>query len=76
MIHTVSKLVRFPSAADYVHIQLAATPLATLIAQYDTVHRDRLVAALVADVSASLASYAEGEGLAFPQEVHVLIADS
>jgi ubiquinone/menaquinone biosynthesis C-methylase UbiE len=34
-IDTVSKLVRFPSPADYVRIQLAATPLASVIAQYD-----------------------------------------
>jgi ubiquinone/menaquinone biosynthesis C-methylase UbiE len=73
-IHTISKLVRFPSPADYVRIQLAATPLATLIAQYDAVHRDPLIDALVEDVGASLAPYVDGNGLAFPQEVHVALA--
>jgi len=76
VIRTARKMVRFPSANDYVRIQLAATPLATLVAQYDAARRDRLVGALVEDVGAALAPYLGDEGLAFPQEVHILLAGS
>ena len=76
VIRTAIKMVRFPSANDYVRIQLAATPLATLVAQYDAARRDRLVGALVEDVGAALAPYLGDEGLAFPQEVHILLAGS
>jgi hypothetical protein len=70
-------MVRFPSAADYVRIQLAATPLATLIRGYDAARRNHLISALAQDVSADLAPYARaGEGLTFPQEVQVVLARS
>lgn len=72
-IRTASKIVRFPSPTDYVRIQLAATPLATLIAQYDAARRERLIAALIEDLSAALAPYVGDEGLAFPQEVHSVV---
>jgi ubiquinone/menaquinone biosynthesis C-methylase UbiE len=75
-IDTVSKLVRFPSPADYVRIQLAATPLASLVAQYDTASRERLIEALVEDVGAALMSYTKMKGLTFPQEVHCVLATS
>jgi SAM-dependent methyltransferase len=76
-IRTAAKMVRFSSAADYVRIQLAATPLATLITGYDPARRDHLIDALAEDVSADLAPYAGGDGgLAFPQEVHVVLARS
>ena len=73
---TASKSVRFPSVADYVLIQFAATPLVTLVARYDAPARDRLVEAVVEDVSAALGPYAGAEGLIFPQEVHIVLASS
>jgi ubiquinone/menaquinone biosynthesis C-methylase UbiE len=76
VIRTATKIVRFPSPTDYVRIQLAATPLATLIAQYAAASRDRLVDALVADVSTALAPYVGDAGLRFPQEVHSVLARS
>jgi ubiquinone/menaquinone biosynthesis C-methylase UbiE len=74
VIDTTSKLVRFPSPAEYVRIQLAATPLASLVAQLDAAGRERLTEALVEDVGAALASYRGEFGLAFPQEVHSVLA--
>jgi ubiquinone/menaquinone biosynthesis C-methylase UbiE len=74
VIHTASKLARFPSPADYVRIQLAATPLASLIAQQDAVRRERLVGALIEDVGAALAPYLGGDGLSVPWEVHTVLA--
>lgn len=76
MIRTAEKMVRFPSPTDYVRIQLAATPLATLIAGYDVARRDRMVGALMEEVGAALAPYLGDEGLRFPQEVHIVLASS
>ncbi|HKB49699.1 MAG TPA: methyltransferase domain-containing protein [Ktedonobacterales bacterium] len=76
VIRTTSKLVHFPSPADYVRIQLAATPLASLIAQDDAEGRECLVAALVEDVGAALLPYVGDAGLIFPQEVHSVLATS
>ena len=75
-IDTATKPVRFPSATDYVRIQFAGTPVATLVAEYDAADRDRVVEAVVEDVSAALAPYIGEEGLSFPQEVHVVLASS
>ena len=67
---TASRTIRFPLVLDYVHIQLAATPLAAVV----DVSQDDLVAALVDDVARALAPYGASDALAFPQEVHVLLA--
>jgi ubiquinone/menaquinone biosynthesis C-methylase UbiE len=75
-IRMAMKMVRFPSAAEYVRIQLAATPLATLVGDYDAARRHLLVGALVEDVGAALAPYLGDEGLIFPQEVHIALARS
>ncbi len=76
IIETATKLVRFPSPSDYVRIQLTATPLATLAATYDAATWERLIEALVTDVGAVLMPYVGEEGLAFPQEVHSVLATS
>jgi ubiquinone/menaquinone biosynthesis C-methylase UbiE len=73
-IATATKAVRFPSSADYVRIQLAATPLASLVAARDADGRDRLVAALIDDVGVALAPYTGDDGVTFPQEVRVVLA--
>jgi ubiquinone/menaquinone biosynthesis C-methylase UbiE len=76
-IRTATKMVRFSSAADYVRIQLAATPLATLITGYDVTARNHLIDALAGDIGADLAAYAAGDpGLTFPQEIQVVLARS
>jgi ubiquinone/menaquinone biosynthesis C-methylase UbiE len=71
-IKTLVKTVRFSSAEEYVGIQLSATPLANLVTSMDKEERTRLVAALSRDVGAALADYRDDQGLAFPQEVHVV----
>jgi ubiquinone/menaquinone biosynthesis C-methylase UbiE len=82
-IETATKAVRFASAADYVRVQLAATPLAGVMAERGavgeagaTARNDDLTAALVDDVAAALAAYVGEDGLAFPQEVQVVLARS
>jgi ubiquinone/menaquinone biosynthesis C-methylase UbiE len=73
-LSTVTKTIHFPSAAEYVRIQLAATPLATVLSNYDAANRSRLVEAMIREVSAELASYVEADGLAYPQEAHTVLA--
>ena len=74
MIHTTRKMVQFPSPADYVRIQLAATPLASIFARYDAARKDGVVGALIEDVSAALSPHLLGDVLSFPQEVHTVLA--
>jgi hypothetical protein len=74
VLNTATKLVHFPSPADYVRIQLAATPLATFAQADDAGGGERLVHALVAEVGAALMPYAGAEGVTFPQEVHTVLA--
>jgi ubiquinone/menaquinone biosynthesis C-methylase UbiE len=73
-ITTVTKTLRFPSVADWVHIQLSASPLATLLNVLGPARAESLVNAIVADVQVALAPYSGTDGLAFPQEAHVLLA--
>jgi ubiquinone/menaquinone biosynthesis C-methylase UbiE len=73
-IVTERKLIHFPSPTEYVRIQLAATPLASLAARYDAAAWRRLVDAVVEDVGAALTPYITDEGLIFPQEVHSVLA--
>jgi SAM-dependent methyltransferase len=82
-IETATKAVRFPSAADYVRVQLAATPLAGVMAARRATRTagaiapdEDVVAALADDVAAALAPYVGEDGLTFPQEVQVVLARS
>ena len=74
VIHTTRKMVQFPSPADYVRIQLAATPLASIFALYDAAYREGVVGAMIEDVAAALAPHTGREVLSFPQEVHTVLA--
>jgi hypothetical protein len=73
-IRTVTKTLRFPSAADWVHVQLSASPLATLLSGLGARRAEHLANAIVADVQVALAPHSGTDGLAFPQEAHVLLA--
>jgi ubiquinone/menaquinone biosynthesis C-methylase UbiE len=73
VIRTLSKMVRFASASDYVRIQLTATPLASLVSDYDTAQIEQLIAVLAADVGARLSDFIGPDGLSFPQVVHVVL---
>src|SRR5262249_11850455 len=66
--------VRFASVEEWVRIQFAATPLAALLEGRDPSERERLVAQVVADVGERLAQLVRDGGLAFPQEVNVVLA--
>ena len=74
-IVTETRTVRFASTTDYVRIQLTATPLARLLPDQPGRPCQPLVEALIADVAAALQPHQTEGSLAFPQEVHVLVAD-
>jgi ubiquinone/menaquinone biosynthesis C-methylase UbiE len=74
LISTATKWIRFPSPAEYVRIQLAGTPLASLMAPYRPTDREHLVELLIADVGTALEPYTQKETLTFPQEVHTALA--
>jgi ubiquinone/menaquinone biosynthesis C-methylase UbiE len=73
-VHAVTKTIRFPSPREWVRIQLAATPLATVVGQMESGQRTALLEALVKDVGRALEPYVDERGLAFPQEGHVVLA--
>jgi ubiquinone/menaquinone biosynthesis C-methylase UbiE len=73
-IVTQTRFVRFAGAADYVRIQLAATPLASLRRHLAREEAKRLTELLIEDVAASLEPFQTAHGLEFPQEAHVLLA--
>jgi hypothetical protein len=64
--------VRFGSVGQYVATYLGSTPLGGVLAGLPKATRD----ALVADVDASLVDYLDDDGLSFPQETHVAIAQT
>jgi len=73
-VETVARTVCFASAAEYVRVQLVATPLADMLGEHESADREQILAAVTADVDASLAPFVRDDGLAFPQEVHVALA--
>jgi ubiquinone/menaquinone biosynthesis C-methylase UbiE len=73
-IDTVTQEVHFPSVREYVRIQLAATPLATLMRERPREQQGRLVDTLMTDVGVALQSHLRDGGLVFPQECHILAA--
>jgi hypothetical protein len=73
-VETITREVHFASAEEWVRIQFAATPLAALLEGREPPECERLVALVGADVGARLARLVQDGGLAFPQEVHVVLA--
>jgi ubiquinone/menaquinone biosynthesis C-methylase UbiE len=75
-IETTTQPIRFPSPREYVRIQFAATPLATLMKEMSSAQQATLAEAVITDVSGTLRSYSGDDGLTFPQECHILSAYS
>ncbi|MGN6676600.1 MAG: class I SAM-dependent methyltransferase [Streptosporangiaceae bacterium] len=75
-VATETRLVRFPSAADYVRIQLTATPLASQLTTGAGRPRQQVTELIIDEVTAALRSYHVAGALAFPQETHVLAAEA
>jgi ubiquinone/menaquinone biosynthesis C-methylase UbiE len=75
-VETVARNVHFASAAEYVRIQLSATPLAALLEEHEPAMRERLIALVGADVGDRLAQYVHEDGIDFPQEVLIAMASA
>jgi SAM-dependent methyltransferase len=73
-IVTETRIIRFASVADYVRIQLTATPLASLLRHQAEGSIRQLAQTLTAEVAAALRAHRADGGLAFPQQAHVLLA--
>jgi ubiquinone/menaquinone biosynthesis C-methylase UbiE len=73
-ITTVTKYITFPSVLDYVRLQLVATPMAGLLQDRNAVERQSTIEAIASDVQSLLGLEMLREGLSFPQEAHVAIA--
>ena len=66
--------VALSSAAEYVRIQLTATPLARIFTDMPAADRQRVLSEITGDVNAALAPYMRSEGLFYPQEAHIVLA--
>ena len=75
-IETTTQQIRFPSPREYVRIQFAATPLATLMQERPSEQQTALAEAVIAEVSEALRPYTGDDGLVFPQQCHILSAYS
>jgi SAM-dependent methyltransferase len=73
-VETVARDVHFASVADYVRVQLSATPLAVLFGGLEPAMGERVTALVSADVGDRLAPYVHEGGVDFPQEVHIALA--
>ena len=73
-LEPVTQTIRFASPRDYVRLQIAATPMATMVAGMESERRDAVIDAITASVVSSLNSHAAGEGLTSPQEAFVVQA--
>jgi ubiquinone/menaquinone biosynthesis C-methylase UbiE len=73
VVETVVKRITFTSVAEYVRVQLTATPLASTLTQYDKEEQNRIVQAVINDVSVALSAFTRQRSLVYPQEVHVAL---
>lgn len=65
------RMVRFASPEALVRHQVAGSPLASHVAQVDDAARE----ALISEVTAAMQAYVNDEGVAFPIEGHIAIAN-
>jgi hypothetical protein len=73
-IQAVTQRIRFPSAGEYVRLQLSATPMAALLEGMDAPRRQEKLACVTRDLMRSLHIGSETAELTFAQEAYVLLA--
>jgi ubiquinone/menaquinone biosynthesis C-methylase UbiE len=72
-LEPVTQTIRFASPRDYVRLQIAATPMAAMVAGMESDKRDAVIDAITGSLVSSLGS-AGDEDLASPQEAFVVQA--
>jgi hypothetical protein len=70
-IRQAKKMLEFPSVEKFVWRYVAATPIATIMAHVASDVR----ASIAADVTNDLKAFTNAEGLAFPIESHLVLAN-
>jgi SAM-dependent methyltransferase len=70
VLRPAAKTLRFAAPEEFVRLYVAATPLAGIVTQAN----DEARATLLAEVSATLKSCVDHQGLAFPIETHLAVA--
>ena len=70
----VTQTIRFPSALDYVRLQLTATPEARLLSQTIEQERDAVIQAIAGDLAGALESVGPTGEISSAQECNVLSA--
>lgn len=71
----VTQIIRFPSAGEYVRLQLSATPLSSLLDGMGTEPRLATLEKITNDLIASQQLASEKAELRYPQEAYVLLAN-
>jgi ubiquinone/menaquinone biosynthesis C-methylase UbiE len=74
-IETVTQTIRFPSAADYMRLQLSATPMSALLDEMDSKRQRETLDAISRELIRSLNVASATAELVFPQEAYVLLAN-
>jgi len=73
-IQIVTQTIRFPSAREYVRVQLSATPMSSLMDGMDGTRQRETLAAIIGDLVTSLHIGSDTVELTYPQEAYVLLA--
>lgn len=73
-IKTVTQIIRFPTAAEYVRLQLSATPQSALLDGMDPARQRETLAALTRDLMASFGVCSDTAELTYPQQAYVVLA--
>jgi ubiquinone/menaquinone biosynthesis C-methylase UbiE len=75
VIETVTQIIRFTSASEYVRLQLSATPLSALLEGMDGRRQLETLAAITNDLVAALRVGSDKVELRYPQEAYVVLAN-
>jgi hypothetical protein len=70
-VEAVTQTIRFTSPREYVRLQIAATPMAAIVAEMETAEREAVIDDITGDIRKFLRS-SEGE-LTSPQEAFVML---
>jgi hypothetical protein len=73
-IKTATQTIRFPSAKEFVRVQLSATPLSSLMDGMDDTRQREALEAITRDLVTALDIGSDTAELTYPQEAYVLLA--
>ncbi|HEX2116260.1 MAG TPA: class I SAM-dependent methyltransferase [Alphaproteobacteria bacterium] len=73
VVNAVTQTIRFPSALEYVRLQLTATPMAALIKDLDAPAHDALIRRIADEVAVMPRVRQSADTFEFPQEAYVAL---